>query len=52
MEELFEQLDFTINPVFETIIENIQNKKFSIIDDFFSSEEVIPPITDFYISYK
>ena len=40
-EELFEQLDFTVNPVFETIIDDIQNQKFSIIDNFFSSEEVI-----------
>ena len=41
MEELFEQLDFTINPVFETIIEDIQKQKFSIVDGFFSAEEVV-----------
>ena len=41
MEELFEQLDFTINSVFETIIEDIQKQKFSIVDGFFSAEEVV-----------
>ncbi|MFC0520906.1 2OG-Fe(II) oxygenase [Mesonia maritima] len=38
--ELFEQLDFKVNEQYEQIIENLSAQKFSIVDEFFSSEEV------------
>jgi len=40
MEELYEQLEFVANPLFETIIEALLKQQFSIVDNFFSSEEV------------
>lgn len=39
--ELFEQLEFIENPLFETIINDLIQQKYSIVNDFFSSEEVI-----------
>ena len=39
-EELFGQLDFVENPLFETIVTDLLQKQFSIVNDFFSSEEV------------
>ena len=39
-EELFEQLDFVENPLFETIIDDLLQRQYSIVNDFFSSEEV------------
>jgi len=38
--ELFEQLDYVENPTFEGIISDLLSQHFSIVDDFFSSEEV------------
>jgi SM-20-related protein len=38
--QLFEEISFVENPVYEQIIQDIGWKKFSIIDDFFSSEIV------------
>ncbi|TBW27019.1 2OG-Fe(II) oxygenase [Gramella sp. KN1008] len=38
--ELFEQLDFTENPLYERIISDIVEKKYSIIDNFFEEAEV------------
>lgn len=38
--ELFEQLDYTTNPFYESIIEDLLAKRFSINDNFFSAEEV------------
>lgn len=40
MDSIFENLDFVENPIYEGIISNIVSEKFSIIDDFFSLEEV------------
>ena len=40
-EEIFEQLEFVENPLFETIISDLINQKYSVVDDFFSSEEVV-----------
>lgn len=40
IEELYEQLEFVTNPLFETIIEDLLKQQFSIVDNFFSSEEV------------
>lgn len=39
-EEIFEQLEFVENPLFETIISDLINQKYSVVNDFFSSEEV------------
>lgn len=39
-EELFEQLEFAENPLFETIIENLLQQQYSVVNDFFASEEV------------
>ncbi len=39
-EELFEQLEFIENPLFETIIEDLLKQQYSIVNEFFSSEEV------------
>lgn len=39
-EELFEQLDFVENPLFEIIINNLLERQYSIVENFFSSEEV------------
>tara|TARA_B100002051_G_scaffold259037_1_gene278060 strand:+ start:97 stop:849 length:753 start_codon:yes stop_codon:yes gene_type:complete len=39
-EELFEQLEFVENPLFETIIDDLLQQQYSIVNDFFSSEEV------------
>ncbi|WP_026451010.1 2OG-Fe(II) oxygenase [Aequorivita capsosiphonis] len=39
-EELFEQLEFVENPLFETIIEDLLQQQYCIINNFFSSEDV------------
>ena len=41
MEELFDQLDFIENPLFETIIDDLLQQQFSVINNFFSLEEVM-----------
>jgi SM-20-related protein len=33
--------DFEINPVYEKVIDDIAQQKYSVVDDFFSSEEVL-----------
>lgn len=38
--ELYEQLDFVENPLFEKIIEDLLENQYSIVEDFFSLEEV------------
>lgn len=38
--ELFEQLDFAENPLFERIITDLMEKKYSVVDDFFIADEV------------
>ncbi|MEL4307030.1 2OG-Fe(II) oxygenase [Joostella sp. CR20] len=40
MEELFDQLDFVENPLFESIIDDLLEQQYSVIDTFFSEEEV------------
>ena len=40
-EEIFDQLDYVENPTFEIIIDDLLEKKFSVINDFFSLEETI-----------
>ena len=41
MNQLFEDIDFVENPQYEQIIEDIISKKYSIVEDFFSSDEVL-----------
>lgn len=41
MSSLFEAIPFTENPLYERIIADISTKKYSIIDDFFTPEEVL-----------
>lgn len=41
MSSLFEAIPFSENPLYERIIADISTKKYSIIDDFFTSEEVL-----------
>lgn len=38
--ELIEQLEFKENPLFEKVIDDILHKKYSIVEDFFTLEEV------------
>ena len=38
--QLFEQLEFTENPVYERVISDLINQKYSIVDDFFDAEEI------------
>ncbi|MBZ9629615.1 2OG-Fe(II) oxygenase [Salegentibacter sp. LM13S] len=38
--ELFEQLDFKENPFYESIITDLVENQYSIVDDFFDAEEV------------
>ena len=40
MDSLFEAIDFVENPLYEQIISDLANHHFSIIENFFSTEEV------------
>ena len=40
-EELFEQLDFTVNQQYEQIIDDLLEKQYSIVDDFFDPLEIL-----------
>ncbi len=40
MKELFDQVEFVENPLYESIIEDLLQRKYSVIDNFFSTEEV------------
>lgn len=40
MSHLFEAIDFVENPLYEQIISDISEKHFSIVEDFFTNEEV------------
>ncbi|MGS2762467.1 2OG-Fe(II) oxygenase [Sinomicrobium sp. M5D2P9] len=39
--ELFEQLDFVENPLYEKIIADLMDRQYSIVENFFPREEVI-----------
>jgi len=41
LESLFESIPFTENVLYENIIEDLTSKQYSIIDNFFTSEEVV-----------
>ncbi|PHQ31324.1 2OG-Fe(II) oxygenase [Leeuwenhoekiella nanhaiensis] len=38
--QLFEQLDFVENPVYEQVISDLLGQNYSIIDDFFDADEI------------
>ncbi|GAA4305419.1 2OG-Fe(II) oxygenase [Aestuariibaculum suncheonense] len=40
MSQLFEAIDFVENPLYENIISDISTQKFSIVENFFTDEEV------------
>ncbi|GGZ43286.1 2OG-Fe(II) oxygenase [Mesonia mobilis] len=40
MKELFDQVEFVENPLYESIIEDLLQRKYSVIDNFYSAEEV------------
>ena len=40
MDELFDQLEFIENPLYESIIEDLLEQQYSVVDNFFSAEEV------------
>jgi SM-20-related protein len=52
MSELFEQLDFVVNEQYETIITDIASKKYSIIEDFFTAEQVATLREELLIKYE
>ena len=39
MQELFEQLEFKVNPLFQEIISSLMEQKYCVVDTFFSVEE-------------
>ncbi|MCK7589411.1 2OG-Fe(II) oxygenase [Subsaxibacter sp. CAU 1640] len=41
MNQLFEEIEFVENLQYEQIIEDVISKKYSIVEDFFSAEEVL-----------
>ncbi|MEX0997108.1 MAG: 2OG-Fe(II) oxygenase [Flavobacteriaceae bacterium] len=41
MQELFEQLDFVENPMYESIISDLMEQQYSIVEGFFTAEEVV-----------
>ncbi len=41
MNSLFESIPFTENPLYENIIADLANKQYSIVDNFFTNEEVV-----------
>lgn len=40
MNTIFKEIEFIINPVYESIIEDVMSQKYAIVEDFFTSEEV------------
>ena len=52
MAELFEQLDFVLNEQYESIITDIATKKYSIVEDFFTAEQVAILREELLIKYE
>ncbi len=50
--ELFEQLEFVENPLFETIIEDLLQQHYSVVEHFFSSSEVIALRNNLLLKYE
>lgn len=40
-EELFEQLDFVENPCYEKVISDLLAQQYSVVDDFFTTEQIV-----------
>jgi SM-20-related protein len=40
-QEIFEQLDFTENPLYEAIIANLLSQQYAVVDHFFDDTEVV-----------
>lgn len=51
MDAIFEHLNFTENPLFERIITDISSRQFSVIDNFFSDNEVAVLRESLFIKY-
>ena len=51
-DELFGQLEFVENPLFETIINDLLRQQYSIVNDFFSAEEVIVLRNSLFAKYE
>lgn len=49
---IFEQLDFVENPMFEKIIDDLIQKNYSIVDTFFTEEEVKQFRTTLLLKYE
>ncbi|MEX2349781.1 MAG: 2OG-Fe(II) oxygenase [Flavobacteriaceae bacterium] len=41
MQEIFEQLEFVENPMYEAVITDLMEQQYSIVEGFFTAEEVI-----------
>jgi len=52
MAELFEQLDFVENPMYESIITDLMEQQYSVVEDFFSTEEVFALRNSLFEKYK
>ena len=50
--ELFEQLDFVENPLFESIIEDLLDRHYSVVDGFFTLEEVAQLRDNLLLKYE
>ncbi len=50
--ELFEQLDFVENPLFESIIEDLLNQQYSVVDHFFTEAEVVQFRANLLLKYE
>ena len=50
--ELYEQLDFVENPLFESIIEDLIQQQYSVVDNFFPEAEVIALRTNLIAKYE
>ena len=50
--ELYEQLDFVENPLFESIIEDLMQQQYSVVDNFFPEAEVIALRTNLIAKYE
>ena len=50
--ELYEQLDFVENPLFESIIEDLMQQQYSVVDNFFPEAEVVALRTNLIAKYE
>lgn len=41
MNQLFEEIDFVVNPLYESIINDIVSQKYAIVENLFSTDEVL-----------